>query len=174
MTTASINQQSVTTISALRQTLQQVASPLNANQLAHLVDRVALTAEQWRPWIRFDPAEFCFRPLFRSRWMEANLIGWKPGQWSSIHDHRGTCCAVLVLRGTLTNRDFSFDSSGKLLPLKQTQLAAGERLSRRDRAIHCCGNDANNAGDLATLHFYSPPLPPLSERRYQQSDATGE
>jgi cysteine dioxygenase len=174
MTTASINQGPVRTIPALLQTLGQVDSPLDAKQLADVVDRVALTTDQWRAWIQFDPTEFCFRPLFRSRWLEVNLIGWKRGQWSSVHDHRGTRCIVLVLQGTLTNRDFGFDASGKLLPRKQMQVTVGERLSRSDQAIHCCGNDLKNEGDLATLHFYSPPLPPLPERCYRPSDITHE
>jgi len=156
----------LTTLDDLFAWLRACDRPLSLNELYDGVRRVELSAEEWRPRLSFSADNFCFQTLFESPAFEVNLIGWHPGQFSSVHDHRGTACCVLVLEGTFTNRDYRHNSDGKLKEVSQFQLSPGEVLRREDDQIHCCGNATDSGHDLATLHFYSPPLPPLSERRY--------
>jgi len=140
---------------------------LSRTTVSRLIQNIALPREQWIPLVRYDTQQFHFHTLVYSQWLEVNLIGWKPGQWSSVHDHRGTECAVLVLQGTLSNQDYEVRSDERLVETSRCRLCIGEHLMRPDRQIHSCGNDADAPNDLVTLHVYSPALLPLSQRRHR-------
>jgi cysteine dioxygenase len=156
------------TIDELRAVLEMIRQPLTVVQLIELTSRLQLSSSQWREHLVFDPERFSFRTIGDSPHLEINVIGWQSGQFSSIHDHRGTACCVLVLDGVLTNIDYRFDSANELHETSRVDLRLGEILSRSDREIHCCGNEQPCGTDLATLHLYSPPLRPLAERQYHE------
>ncbi|MCG6158023.1 cysteine dioxygenase [Rubinisphaera margarita] len=156
----------ILTLNDLTHRLRSCDRPLSIDELREFVRGIILPPQEWKALLRFDPEEFCYQTLFESAWFELNLIGWKPGQFSSIHDHRGTACCVLVLDGTLTNRDFQRDATGNLTELSSFELQPGDLLCRENQQIHSCGNEASSLSDLATLHLYSPPLAPLTQRRH--------
>src|SRR5687768_16234521 len=53
-------------------------------------------------------SERCYQrvPVSSGPWYQAWVMCWGNGQRSPIHDHRGSACAVRVLRGTLTETLF--------------------------------------------------------------------
>jgi len=155
----------IATIAELRAVLETIRQPLTVVQLVSLTSRLQLSPSQWRKHLTFDPDRFSFRTICDSPHFEINVIGWRSGHFSSVHDHPGTACCVLVLDGVLTNIDYRLDSAKELNETSRIHLRLGEILARSDREIHCCGNEQPCGTDLATLHLYSPPLRPLAERQ---------
>lgn len=158
----------ITTIDELRAVLETIRQPLTVVQLLELTSRLQLSPSQWREHLTFDPHRFSFRTIYDSPHFEINVIGWRSGQFSSTHDHRGTACCVIVLDGVLTNIDYRIVSANELKKTSRVDLRPGEILSRSGWEIHCCGNEQPCGTDLATLHLYSPPLRPLAERQYHE------
>lgn len=157
---------SVATIDELRSVLETFQRPLSGSQLLDLTARLQFPPRQWRECVAFDPQRFCFQTIYKSPYFEVNVIGWRSGQHSSAHDHRGTACCVLVLEGTLTNRDYCTVAGNRLHETARLELGPGEILARSGWEIHRCGNEQPCGAELATLHLYSPPLRPLAERQY--------
>lgn len=158
----------IETIDALRSVLAKIERPLTTQELPELASRLQIPASQWREHLTFDPHQFSYRTIYDSPYFEVNVIGWRCGQFSSIHDHRGTACCVLVLDGVLTNIDYQFDAANELRETSRFDLRPGEMRSRNDWEIHRCGNEQPCGLDLATLHLYSPPLRPLEERQHHE------
>ena len=156
----------IKTLPALLSILQTFDRPLASDELNDLVARIELPRSAWEDDVRFQPDEFCFHTLYDSPHFELNLIGWRCGQVSCAHDHRGSACCVRVLAGVLTNRDYQLSPAGQLLETGRRDLHPGELLARQDHGIHRCGNEQADGRDLVTLHLYSPPLRPREERRY--------
>ncbi|MFG0334675.1 MAG: cysteine dioxygenase [Maioricimonas sp. JB049] len=150
----------------LQRVLDEFQRSLDELELRQLAGRIRLGREQWEPYVGFLSERFCYRTIYSSFWFEVNVIGWRSGQQSSVHDHRGTACCVLVLDGVLTNTDYAPGPDGRLCETEHVCLHPGELLCRSDRAIHRCGHGGTSGDDLATLHFYSPPLLPLEQRRH--------
>jgi cysteine dioxygenase len=155
----------ITTVDELCSILQTFSEPLTPGKLLELTSLIKLAPDQWHPYLTFDPQQFSFRTVYDSPIFEINIIGWRSGQFSSAHDHRMTACCVRVLEGVLTNIDYRVDSHNKLEEIGRENLSAGEILARSGWEIHRCGNASSSGTDLATLHLYSPPLRPLSERK---------
>ncbi|WP_417389338.1 cysteine dioxygenase [Gimesia sp.] len=156
----------IDTIEALRSALTKIERSLTVYELPEFASRLQLLASQWREYLTFDPHQFSYRTIYESPKFEINIISWRIGQFSSIHDHRGTACCVLVLDGVLTNIDYQLDAANELRETSRFDLRPGEMLSRNDWEIHRCGNGQPSGVDLATLHLYSPPLRPLEERQH--------
>jgi cysteine dioxygenase len=163
-----LHSDTIITIEDLRSVLGTIERPLTIEHLPELVSRLNLSGDQWREYLTFDPHQFSIRTIYESPCFEVNIIGWLSGQFSSIHDHRGTACCVMVLDGVLTNIDYRLDAVNELEETSRGDLWPGEMLCRSDRAIHRCGNGQPRGIDLATLHLYSPPLRPLAERQYRE------
>ena len=163
-----VQPETIVTIDMLRSVLTKVERRLTTGQLQRFASRLQLPTSQWRKYVRFDPHHFSYRTLYDSPHFEINIIGWRSGQFSSIHDHRGTDCCVLVLDGVLTNIDYHRHETNDLRETSRVDLRPGELLSRSDYEIHRCGNEQHSGVDLATLHFYSPPLLPLEERQHHE------
>lgn len=157
----------IRTLEELHAVLQGFRRSMTAPELFRLASRVRLSFKEWNEHLAFHPDDFCVSSLFQSRDFEINLIGWRSGQHSAVHDHRGTACAVIVLDGILTNRDYRVNSSGRPRETARLQLEPGQHLTRNDLQIHRCGNEQASGENLATLHLYSPPLRPLCERRHR-------
>lgn len=86
------------------------------------------------------------------------VICWKPGQSSPIHDHAGSSCAFRVVAGKASEVRYRRSRTGTDLveSLSTIEYAEGDVCSAQDEEIHKIANDS--AGDLVTLHIYSPPL----------------
>lgn len=156
----------ITTTNQLRSVLETPQRPLPLPELLEFTSQLQLPRNQWQTDLAFNPHRFCSRTLFASPHFEINIIGWKPGQHSSVHNHSGSACCVLVLDGVLTNRDYQIVPQNQLRETSRIELQPGEILARSDCDIHRCGNEQTGSADLATLHLYSPPLRPLSKRRH--------
>jgi cysteine dioxygenase len=86
------------------------------------------------------------------------VLCWKNGQRSPIHDHKGSSCAVGVLRGTATETIFEFAPNGHVWATRSLQHRPGSVLASEDTDVHQVSNLQDGGADLVTLHIYSPPL----------------
>jgi uncharacterized NAD(P)/FAD-binding protein YdhS len=90
---------------------------------------------------------------------ELLVLTWQGGQASVPHDHGGSICALMPLRGRAVEASYSVAADGYVdLEFEQTfgpgQITAGD-----DAAVHTVKNPATNKDDLlVTVHIYSPPL----------------
>src|SRR5262245_38098065 len=80
--------------------------------LAAQVSRLAIRCEDVTDFIRFS--ERCYQRNLVKAGPCYNLLVlcWKNGQRSPIHDHKGSVCALRVLRGVLTETLFEFAPNG--------------------------------------------------------------
>jgi len=118
-----------------------------------LAAQVGRQAERYLEHVRFDPAHYVRHPvLFFDDW-EVMIIGWESGQFTPIHDHRGSAGGMVVLGGTLVEERFTTPSNrpelvdSRVRPegdLCDTGPTVLHRLMPRTRAV--------------SLHIYRPPL----------------
>ena len=100
----------------------------------------------------------------------ALLLCWRNCQRSPIHDHRGSACAVRVLRGEATETIFEMTEEGHVFPTRTNKLSQGFISATQDLDVHQLSNLQPNQTDLVTLHIYSPPL--LVMGQYSLTDLT--
>ncbi len=121
-----------------------------------LLQRVQVRCEDVASSISFGDEEYELNPICSGPGWELVCICWRPGQTSPVHDHRGSGCGILVLRGTLTETVFETTSDGPMAETGRRDLHQGEICASHDEDIH----RIENAGEenLVTLHVYTPPL----------------
>lgn len=100
----------------------------------------------------------------------ALLLCWKAGQRSPIHDHTGSACGVLVLRGRATETLFERTEEGLIYATASRTLDEGMICGSEDSDIHQISNLQPNGSELVTLHIYSPPL--FKMNTYSLTDRT--
>lgn len=106
----------------------------------------------------FDERRYRRNVIHSGSGYQALLLCWRAGQRSPIHDHRGSACAVRVIRGTVTETIFDRTPDGLIYPTTTHTLAEGEVCGSEDSDIHQISNLQPDGGDLITLHVYTPPL----------------
>jgi cysteine dioxygenase len=129
--------------------------------LADLVARVqdlAIDCNDVASAIRFSNKGYTRNPVRSGTWYQALALCWKNGQRSVIHDHKGSSCAMRVLRGTATETGFTFAPNGLVKAVNSRDLLAGEVCGSQDNDLHQISNLQTGDADLVTLHVYSPPL----------------
>lgn len=109
-------------------------------------------------WIRFSDRQYMRNLVRGGPWYNIVVLCWKNGQRSPIHDHRGSSCAVKVLRGVATETLFDFAPNGQVRALSSRDLGPGAVCASQDTDVHQVSNLQAGGADLVTLHVYSPPL----------------
>lgn len=142
--------------------LQRCQRTLSLDELTTLVTAHSLRRDDLQGFLTTGASDYAHREVFRSPYLELGCIGWRPGQYTPVHDHHESVCCVLVLDGALTNTDYRPLAGRKVARHATRRLLGGEILACAQGSIHCMGNDS--AADLFTMHLYSPPLLPLHAR----------
>ena len=110
--------------------------------------------------IRFSPTGYQRNLVREGPFYRMLVLCWTPGQFSPIHDHAGSTCAVRVIRGTASE---TVCQQTEHEVLQQTShWVSGDVFGGSDGDIHAVGNFAPNDTPLVTLHVYSPPLTRMS------------
>jgi cysteine dioxygenase len=107
---------------------------------------------------QFSPERYRRNLMHAGPAYHALILCWRSGQRSPIHDHRGSACAVRVIRGEATETIFEMTEEGFVFPVRTRQLSEGFMCATQDLDIHQISNNQNLDADLITLHLYSPPL----------------
>lgn len=119
---------------------------------------------------QFSPERYRRNLIHAGPAYHALLLCWRNGQRSPIHDHRGSACAVRVIRGEATETIFEMTEEGHVFPVRTRKLAEGYICATEDMDIHQLSNIQAGNADLITLHIYSPPL--LVMGQYSLTDST--
>lgn len=115
---------------------------------------------------RFDPQHYQRNKIATGEWYDMLVICWRPGQESTIHDHRDSSCGFKILEGTATEVRYKKLANPNPEILNAPELVSatesvtytqGQLCMAEDRDIHKISNLSSDQ-DLVTLHIYSPPL----------------
>lgn len=155
-------------LAKLIQKLKSWQRPLSCRELKSVVANYPLRRADLAEFVAFQDEDYCHQAIAEEPFFSIGCIGWRPGQASSTHDHRGSACCVQVVEGVLTNTDYVEDSLDGLRCSRIVQLAPGNLLTRYDRQVHRVSNDGPLGQDAISLHIYSPPLRPIQERSREQ------
>lgn len=116
--------------------------------------------EELADWIRFAPTGYQRNLVREGPLYRMLVLCWAPGQFSPIHDHAGSTCAVRVIQGTASETIYQ---QAEQEVLQQTShWVAGDVFGGSDGDIHAVGNFEADDTPLVTLHVYSPPLTHMS------------
>jgi predicted metal-dependent enzyme (double-stranded beta helix superfamily) len=129
----------------------ELERPAEPEELIELLVALAARPRLWRPLVRHDPRRRWYERLLLTDAAEVWLIGWAPGQSTSVHDHGGAAGALTAVEGALSEEEFSADLQLTRRSLHSTGSAAGFA----ETHIHRVSNlSARNA---TSIHAYSPP-----------------
>ena len=138
--------------------LDDLAGRAPLSQLMSEVGELDIGCDDVAEFIRFSDRNYTRNLVRAGQWYYLLVLCWKNGQRSAIHDHRGSVCAVRVLRGTATETVFEFAPNGLVKAVLSRDFPAGRVLGSEDMYLHQMANLQACGADLVTLHVYSPPL----------------
>lgn len=92
--------------------------------------------------------------IFAGDSAELWLLGWLPGQGSSVHDHAGVDTAYVVLAGTLEEEIFVADDCDRAHLAEARRVTVGGVVATDGFAIHRVR--VVGADPLVTLHLFAP------------------
>jgi rhodanese-related sulfurtransferase/predicted metal-dependent enzyme (double-stranded beta helix superfamily) len=139
--------------------LHALAGPLSPAQLAEISAGVVSRPRLWRPLVRHDADDRWYERLLLTAAVEVWLIGWAPGQGTSVHDHGGAAGALAVAEGTLVEQEFA--PGGAALE-RAVVHETGARVGFAAAHVHRIVNEGPL--NATSVHAYSPPGLPM--RRY--------
>jgi DMSO/TMAO reductase YedYZ molybdopterin-dependent catalytic subunit len=145
-------------LDALFAYLDKLEGPASLAELTERLARLELAAADLQEHMRFTDEGYTRNSLRGGRWYHAWVLCWKNGQRSPIHDHKGSNCAVRVLRGTMTQTLFEFAANGHIKATGSSDSEPGSVIGSHDMDLHQVSNLQAGNADLVTLHVYSPPL----------------
>jgi cysteine dioxygenase len=134
----------------------QQAIPLHV--LTEGLKRLPADWSELQSFVQFSAERYRRNLVHAGAAYHALLLCWRAGQRSPIHDHRGSACAVRVLRGEATETVFEMTEEGSIFPVRTRNLHEGFICATQDLDIHQISNLHPADTDLITLHIYSPPL----------------
>jgi cysteine dioxygenase len=127
-------------------------------ELTAQLGRVDVNCADVAECIRFSERGYSRNLMRAGAWYNLLILCWKNGQRSPIHDHRGSSCAVRVLRGRATETLFEFAANGHIWATCSRTHEPGTVIGSQDSDVHQVSNLQPGDADLVTLHIYSPPL----------------
>jgi cysteine dioxygenase len=158
------------TLEALCQHLDGLQERAPLSELTAELAELDISYQDVAGFIRFADRHYTRNLVRAGPWYYVLVLCWKNGQRSPIHDHRGSTCAVRVLRGTLTESRFAFAPNGLVKPVGSRDFPPGSVFGSADDDLHQVSNLQAGSADLVTLHVYSPPLVQMGT--YSLTDGT--
>ena len=127
-------------------------------ELQSLVGRAEIAGEELRPYVKFRPGTYVRTRVLRNEHAELLVLCWKPGHYTSIHDHNGSYSVIRVLSGRMHETIYDYDPERGLREGESHAWGAGHVTVADIPDIHRIGNAEGGGEDLITLHCYSPPF----------------
>jgi cysteine dioxygenase len=127
-------------------------------ELTVQVRELDISCDDVADFVRFSDKQYARNLVRGGPWYYLLVLCWKNGQRSPIHDHKGSCCAVRVLRGVMTETIFRFAPNGHVKAISSQEYPPGSVIASQDSDMHQVSNLQAGGADLVTLHIYSPPL----------------
>jgi cysteine dioxygenase len=126
-------------------------------ELTHRLETLTVSLDDVADYLVFSKEHYRRNLMRAGPAYHALVLCWRAGQRSPIHDHRGSSCAVRVLKGVATETQFDKTREGLIYPTLTRKMPAGTVCASQDVDIHQMSN-LQSGLDLVTLHIYSPPL----------------
>lgn len=143
------------------------AAVIPAGVLLGLLARLRAAPHEWYRYVRVDVGEYPCVTLRGAAHYEAQLLCWRSGEGSGIHDHGRSSCAVRVLHGRATEVRYVLGQGGLLRRQASRVLEQGSVSISRHGGIQELLNSSPDGVDLYSLRVLSPPLSKV--RRYDCS-----
>jgi cysteine dioxygenase len=138
--------------------LDRLGGRASLEELTSQLAQVEISCADVAEFMRFSERGYTRNLVRAGPWYNVLTLCWKNGQRSPIHDHRGSSCAVRVLRGTATETLFEFAPNGHVWATNSRRHQPGTVIGSQDTDLHQISNLQPGDADLVTLHIYSPPL----------------
>jgi cysteine dioxygenase len=119
---------------------------------------VRIGEEELRPYVNFRPRTYVRTRVIRNAHAEMLVLCWRPGHYTSIHDHNGSYSVIRVLSGEMHESLYDLDERDGLRPGAEHYWQPGHITTADIPDIHRIGNADRSGQDLVTLHCYSPPF----------------
>ena len=149
--------------------LDEHTDPVPLDLLTQRLEDLDVRTDDLEPFERFSQSHYQRNLVHRGPAYHALLLCWLNGQRSPIHDHRGSACAVRVIRGAATETLFAPGANGLIYATGSEVFSEGTVIGSQDSDMHQISNLQAAEADLVTLHIYSPPLFVMG--RYSLTDA---
>jgi cysteine dioxygenase len=145
------------TLQGLLNSLDFYAHRVPLGELTHRLEALTVSHDDVGDYLVFGKEHYRRNLVRAGPAYHALVLCWRAGQRSPIHDHRGSSCAVRVLKGVATETQFEKTREGLIYPTLTRKMPAGTVCASQDSDIHQMSN-LQSGLDLVTLHIYSPPL----------------
>ncbi len=148
----------------LPRSLKYIAEKLEANRQLRPADmrRIVLDAEvqpeELEPWSDFDhPVQDSYgrQLLYKGGHFEIMVMSWRPGDFSTIHDHGYTQWGAVQVFGPAEHATFRIDDD-KVSTLARWQMQNRDVIGVHHDLLHQMGNPSSDTFFL-TLHVYGEP-----------------
>lgn len=157
--------QSPLSLAALVAALSGLQSPPTFAELQSLLRRAEVAEAELGPYVKFRPGTYVRTRVLRNEYAELLVLSWKPGHYTSIHDHNGSYSVIRVLRGRMHETIYDYDAARGLCEGESHSWRPGHVTVADIPDIHRIGNARDAGEDMVTLHCYSPPFDVI--RTYQ-------
>jgi cysteine dioxygenase len=113
----------------------------------------------------FRPGTYVRTRVLKNEHAELLVLCWRPGHYTSIHDHNGSYSAIRVVTGLMHETLYDYDETRGLRLTASHEWRPGRITTADIPDIHRIGNAPDSGGDMITLHCYAPPFETI--RTYQ-------
>jgi cysteine dioxygenase len=157
--------QNAISLAGLADALTGLGAAPTFEELQSLLRRVRVTEAELGPYVKFRPGTYVRTRVLRNEHAEILVLCWRPGHYTSIHDHNGSYSVIRVLRGRMHETIYDFDPARGLCEGESHSWGPGHVTIADIPDIHRIGNREESGADMITLHCYSPPFDVI--RTYQ-------
>ena len=127
------------------------------DDLQEWLSNVEVGREELGPYVKFRPGTYVRTRVIRNAHVEMLVLCWRPGHYTSIHDHNGSYSSIRVLEGEMHETLYDYDGERGLCETGSRAWPPGHVAVADIPDIHRIGN-REGGGPLVTLHCYSPPF----------------
>ncbi|MEO1617715.1 MAG: cysteine dioxygenase family protein [Planctomycetota bacterium] len=141
--------------------IANLSARADLSALKQCVSASELTIDDVQPFVRFDTG--CYQRVTLATGgdnpgFEVLVLGWRPGQFSPIHNHRGSGCCVKILQGIGLETTYAPHGDDGSFITQSTWRETGDVFAGEDDDTHSLGNAASAEIGLVSLHVYRPRL----------------
>lgn len=145
------------TIDSLAELVRVLDRELHPAGYTDALLRASFPPEELASFIQWNSRHYTRQCIHRASEYELMLIGYEPGQSTSIHDYDSQMAWIKPLQGSVLEERFKAATNGKLKPHGEKILGIG---SLSYMAAKTCIHRHSNAGKgrAITLNLYSRPI----------------
>ena len=147
-----------TSLSGLVETLKSLRAAPPFADLRRWLAEVSVGPDELRPYVQFRPGTYVRTRVLNNEHAEVLVLCWRPGHYTSIHDHNGSYSVIRVLSGRMHETIYDFEGGAGLRLSASHDWSPGHITTADIPDIHRIGNACDSGRDMITLHCYAPPF----------------